>query len=144
MHHRFALSLLAFLVVIPVACTSSGDEASSPDPEDFCELVLGIADGAADFDTSTDQGIQDTLDYYARIQEVAPDEVADDLALVVEGVATFTGPGATPENAGDLEDVDGALTRFNEFVASECVADATPDVTPSTVGPDTSPDIVED
>lgn len=139
-----ATAALAVLVAAPVACSGSGDGASSPDPDDFCELVLAIADGAIDFDATTDEGIQDTLDYYARIQEVAPDEVRDDLALVVEGIATATGPGTTPENAGNLQEADAALTRFNDFVEKECVADATPGAPDTTIGPDTSPGIVED
>lgn len=139
-----ATAALVVLVAAPAACSGSGDERSSPDPDDFCELVLAIADGAIDFDATTDEGVQDTLDYYARIQEVAPDGVRDDLALVIEGIAAAAGPGTTPDNAGSLQEADGALARFNEFVENECVADATPGTPDTTIGPDTSPGIVED
>ncbi len=119
------------------AACSSGSNDTKADEADFCELVLGAAQGEADFDWSSPEGIQQTLDYYARIQEVAPEEVRDDLALVVDGVTALSGSGLDPESAGSYREITDALSRFTDFVERECVADATPDVTPSDTEPAT-------
>lgn len=134
---RRCLNVCTSVVVaatLAAACSSGGNDTKA-DEADFCELVLGAAQGEADFDTSSPEGIQRTLDYYERIQAVAPEEVREDLALVVDGITAFTGSGLDPQSAGSYQEITDALNRFNDFVAAECLADATPDVAPTEAPP---------
>ena len=123
---------VAVLAGVVAGCGDDDDSSSEGDVERYCELVDELDQAGSEAfeslegdETATDedfaeaerQFIEDNADAFEELEEVAPDEIADDIDTLLEAQAERAAGGEQEETS---EDVSDAEERVGEFEDEHC------------------------
>ena len=124
---------VAVLAGVVAGCGDDDDSSSEGDVERYCELVDELDQAGSDAfegldETSTDedfaeaerQFLEDNADAFEELEDVAPEEIADDIDTLLEAQEERAAGGEQEETS---EDVSDAEERVGEFEDENCTSD---------------------